>query len=44
VQIPKFDSKPNHNSNPSHNPNSNPNPMPVGFRQMTLRTSELSPS
>ena len=35
VQIPKFD--------PNHNPNPNSNPMPICFRQMTLRTSELSP-
>jgi len=35
VQIPKFDANPN--------PNTNPNHMPIRFRQMTLRTSEVSP-
>ena len=44
VRIPKFDAKPNPNSNPNPSPNPNPNPVPIHFGQMTLRTSELSPS
>jgi len=36
VQIPKYDAKPN--------PNPNSNPMSIRFRQMTLQTSELSPT
>jgi len=35
VQIPKFD--------PSPDPDPDLNPVPIHFRQMTLRTSELFP-